>query len=166
MIIDSKGKLFGKVSVIDILIVLVIAAGVAGVGYKFSQSKTGPVFSAGDKIIMTFYGEEAADYAIQAIKKGDPARDQERGTFFGNIIEDVRIDESQRYGETPTGEKVVVSKEGYPSFYVTVEAAGTMGAYGDIIIGGSEYQIGRTVFLKAGGVYVPTRIYSFEIKKQ
>jgi len=37
MIIDSKGKLFGKISIIDILILVVLIAGIAGVWVKFFQ---------------------------------------------------------------------------------------------------------------------------------
>lgn len=36
MIIDSKGKLFGKVSIIDILVLVVLVAGIAGVWANFS----------------------------------------------------------------------------------------------------------------------------------
>ncbi|NLD46174.1 MAG: DUF4330 domain-containing protein [Clostridiaceae bacterium] len=164
MIIDSKGKLFGKVSIIDLLIVFVVAAGVAGMGYKFAKSGKGAVVSTGNKIVMTFYGEDSPDFAVESIKKGDPARDYERGTNLGNVIEEVKIDNSVRYGEKANGEKVVISKEGYPAFYITVEGAGTLNSLGGIMINGAEYQIGRTIILKVGASYVPTRLYSFELK--
>ncbi|HAA43417.1 MAG TPA: hypothetical protein DCE02_05365, partial [Ruminiclostridium sp.] len=41
MIIDSKGKLFGKISIIDILILAVIIAGTAGVWHMFFRSSGG-----------------------------------------------------------------------------------------------------------------------------
>ena len=39
MIIDNKGRLFGKISIIDILIVVIIIVAVAGIGSKFVKSK-------------------------------------------------------------------------------------------------------------------------------
>lgn len=164
MIIDSKGKLFGKVSIIDLLIVFVVVAAVAGMGYKLTKSGKGVVVASGNKIVMTFYGEDSPEFAVKSIKKGDPARDYERGSNLGNVIEEVKIDNSPRYGERANGDKVIISKEGYPSFYITVEGTGTLSSLGGIIVNGVEYQIGRTIFLKVGGSYVQTRLYSFEIK--
>lgn len=38
MILDSKGKIFGKVSIVDVVVVLLIAAAVIGAYFRFSGS--------------------------------------------------------------------------------------------------------------------------------
>ena len=35
MLIDEKGRLFGKINIVDFIVAAVIVLGVLGVGYKF-----------------------------------------------------------------------------------------------------------------------------------
>jgi hypothetical protein len=166
MIIDSKGKLFGKVSIIDILIVLVIVAAVAGVGYKFSKSRAGgPIFTnASQNIKLTFFWEEAPDFALKAVKKGDYVRDFDRSIVLGKVT-DIKIDKGIFFTETDKGEIVKTSREGFDSYYMTVEGTGTFSEMGGVVIGGIEYNIGRSFVMKVGDAVFQGRIYSFEKKE-
>ena len=65
MIIDDKGKLFGKISIIDLLVVCLILAGIAGAYYKFGRSKTISPFVKPDKIEMTFFSEDNLHHQIE-----------------------------------------------------------------------------------------------------
>lgn len=46
MIMDSKGKLFGKISIVDILVVLVIVVVICGVCFRFSGNRGKAVVSS------------------------------------------------------------------------------------------------------------------------
>ena len=55
MIIDSKGKLFGKVSIIDILILVVLIIGAAG-AFKFLKTRSAlPILEKADTYIVGLY---------------------------------------------------------------------------------------------------------------
>ena len=149
MIIDSRGKLFGKVSIIDIVIVVVLLGAVAGIGYKFTKSKTVSPFVRADKLEIQFYGEEVPDFAAKAIKKGDLAKDSEKNVFLGTV-KDIKIGKSVSWVESGSrGEYVASSKTGYSSIYITLEGKGVFGSTG-VTINNAEYYVGQTVNLRVG----------------
>lgn len=165
MIIDSKGKLFGKVSIIDILILAVIIAGAAGVWHMFFKSSGGTsIGRAPDTVVFEFYGEEAPDYAVNSVNTGDLARDFDRGTTFGTITDIVK-DKSVKYVETADGQVVQSSTPNYLSYYFTVEGTGVLNEVGTVTIGGYEYAVGRMLTLRFGNTVVQGRIYSIDKKE-
>lgn len=168
MFIDGKGKLFGKVSVIDALIVLVVLAVIAGVGYKMTRSSTiGPFTpTASDDIQIVFYAEEAPEFAAKAIKNGDLCKDQERNVSFGNVT-DIKMDKSVSWVESDKGEYVAGTKAGYSAVYVTAEGKGIYRdtkSYAGVTYGGADFFIGKTTNLIVGNTIFQCRIY--DIKKK
>lgn len=156
MIMDEKGKLFGKISIVDILIVLVVLAAIAGVGYKFAKSKVASPFVKPDTIQIQFYGEEIPDYAAKAVKKGDAGVDPVKNSVFGSVT-DVKIDKSASYGTDAKGQYVRSSKDGYSSIYVTLEGSGTYSDNG-VKFGSDLYFIGKTMEVRVGNTALWVRI--------
>jgi hypothetical protein len=168
MIIDSKGKLFGKVSIIDIIVVLVVIAAVAGVGYKMKQSNTIPLTAKTDKVRLTFYSEESTEYAVKAVKVGDIVKDFEQGATFGKVAEELVIGDALSFTdftEYVDGKWIVGSKPGYCSFTMTVDGEGIINSDGGVNFGGANYYVGRTVIIRAGNNVFTGRIYSIEKKE-
>lgn len=164
MIIDSKGKLFGKVSIIDILIVLVVIAAVVGVGYKLTKSSTGSIIANEEKFLLTFYNDEAPDYAVKSVKAGDVVKDFDKGSNLGKVIEVPKIDQAISFHEYEDGKWVTGSRTGYCSYYMQVEAKGVTNADGGFSFGGANYYIGRTVTIRVGDTVFTGRIYTVEKK--
>lgn len=168
MIIDSKGKFFGKVSIIDIIIVLVVIAAIAGVGYKLRQSNTIILTTKPDKIRLTFFNDESPEYAVKAVKVGDVVKDFEQGAVFGKVIEDIKIDKALSYtefSEYVDGEWVIGSRPGYCSYYMTVDGEGVINSNGGVNFGGVNYYVGRTVTMIVGNNVFTGRIYNIEKKE-
>jgi|LSQX01.3.fsa_nt_gb hypothetical protein len=163
MIIDKKGKLFGKVSVVDVIILLIVLlAAVAGYNYMISKNAS-TVSSKTDRVELVFYGEEAPTFAIDAVKQGDVARDHEKGTVFGNVTEDIKKDKAKKYTDNDEGQKITLSREGYSSYYLTVEGNGVASDTG-VIMGGSEYQIGKLITIRVGNAIFQGNIHSYKKK--
>ncbi|HHW49362.1 MAG TPA: DUF4330 domain-containing protein [Clostridiaceae bacterium] len=170
MIISKEGKLFGKISIVDILVLLVIIAAVAGASYKFAKSSTAsPIFSKQeDNIRIQFYQPEVPEFIAKAVKIGDPAREALQGTSFGTVS-DIVIGESVSWGADENGNSVKSSKEGYVSVLITMDAKGIIGDNG-VTIGKSIYHVGETITLYAGNAgfyssYSPGRISDISIKE-
>ena len=53
MILDKNGKLFGKVSIVDILVILIIVIGVAGAALTISYINNEKVVSDGSKMLLS-----------------------------------------------------------------------------------------------------------------
>lgn len=168
MIIDSKGKLFGKISIIDIIVVLVVIAAIAGIGYKMTQSNTIGLAPKTEKVRLTFYSEESTEYAVRAVKVGDIVKDFEQGVTFGKVAEELKIGDALSFTdftEYVDGEWVVGSKPGYCSFTMTVDGEGIINPDGGVNYGGANYYVGRTVIIRAGNNVFTGRVYSIEKKE-
>jgi len=162
MIIDNRGKLFGKVSIVDILILLLLITA-AGAGYRYMSSRGGAVAAAQtQKIVMVFYGEEAPEFAVNAVKKGDVVRELQ-GDIFGKVIEDIKVGKARKYVDNQNGDLEPISREGYVSYYMTVEGEGFINSTG-ISLGGAEYQTGKVLTIKVGNAIFQGMLYSFEKK--
>lgn len=161
MIIDNKGRLFGKISIIDILIVAVVLAAVAGVVYKFKISKAEGIFVKPDKLQVVFYTEELPDFVATDIKQGDIVKDPVKNAVFGKVT-GIEIDKSVSFTQNDNGDIKVSSKPGYVSIKLYVEGNGTFSTNG-ITINNADYAIGKQFEIRAGRSAIWTRIK--EIKK-
>ena len=65
--IDEKGRLFGKVNIVDLLIVIIILAAAAFLGYKL----LGPQSTAANtqKVLVTLYCEETPNYVADQLEE-------------------------------------------------------------------------------------------------
>lgn len=148
-VIDNKGKLFGRVSIIDILIVLILIGAVGGAAYKYTKSKTESPFVKSDKIRVVFYSEECPEYAANSIVKGASVRDGVQGSSFGTIV-DKKVDKSISWAQNIKGEIVASTRPGYVSVYLVVDGQGIYSENG-LTIGGVEYYVGQSMDkLRAG----------------
>ncbi|HHW49361.1 MAG TPA: DUF4330 domain-containing protein [Clostridiaceae bacterium] len=162
MILDKKGKLFGKVSIIDIAIIIVVIMGLVIVWPKVFRKDTGTSFVAKmDKLKIVFYQSEVQNFAVEAAKIGDIVTDKILNSTFGKVV-DIETGESVSWVRTKTGEQAKVSKEGYSSVFITVEGTGVYGNNG-VKIGNGEYFIGQTITLHVGKAAFYATIY--DIKK-
>lgn len=157
MLIDNKGKLFGKINVIDLIVIVLILAAIAGVGYKFTKSKSS-VLAKTDKISLEFYTDEGPTYAAENVKVGDIVGDTQRDSTFGKVV-DIKVDKAQSVGQTSSGQFVVASKPGLSSVHMQVYGEGILNAEGGMNINNINYYVGGTIILKAGSSTFVGRIY-------
>lgn len=158
MLIDSKGKLFGKISIVDILILAVILIFVAFMGMKYIKAGAATPFTNKDKIEIAFYGNEVFDYAANSVKKGDIVKDSVRNSVFGTVTE-VSVEESKSYASDSSGKYATSPKEGYKSIYITVEGEGLYSDAG-VEFDSSSYYVGRSIDLNVGNSSFTAKISS------
>lgn len=149
MLIDNKGRIFGKVSIIDILIVImtlgVLLFALNKIGL-FSPKNT--LSNNADKIEIIFYQEEVNDFTANNVNIGDPATESLQNSSFGNVT-DVKLGKSISWGSDIKGNQVATSREGYSSIYISLESNGIIGSNG-LTIGSSTYYIGEVITLRVG----------------
>lgn len=159
MLIDSKGKLFGKISIVDILIIVVILLAIAGVGYKFTRSS----LLKQDNLEVEFYVEETPDYAAQAINTGDVIKDITKGSVLGTVTGKT-VAPSISFAANSQGQYVASSKQGYDSVKVTATASGKY-SQNSVTFDSAEYFIGQSYQLRMGNSAVYGRISSIKKKE-
>lgn len=167
MIIDSKGKLFGKISIIDILVVAVILAGIAGVGYKFAKSGQVTPFTKQDTVLIEFYHYEQLDFNAETMKEGTPVKDGKTNSYIGKVKK-VEVSPSKSTAPDDKGEYKESAKPGWASVKITVEGTGIYrdGINGQgVSLDGTDYFVGRSVEVCAGNNAMWTYIRTMSKKE-
>lgn len=119
--IDKKWKISGKVSVIDIAIVVaVIVCAYFGYRFIFTSSAVKPRETTPVVFVMEF--RRQPDYLSGKIKVGDVVIDAIKGLTLGNVV---KVEEGKSTGETfdEKQEKFILTTvPDYIDVYVTVKA--------------------------------------------
>ena len=83
--LDNKGRLFGKVNIVDLLIVIIIiAAGIFLGKMLFGPEST---LAQTQKVTLTLYCEETPKYVAEQLKEGSEAWDAESNVTLGTLTE-------------------------------------------------------------------------------
>jgi hypothetical protein len=146
--IDSKGRVFGKVNIIDILVVVLIAAAAFGywhtrVGSKQLselRGKTGPVE-------VTFLVANVRPATVNAIKVGDKVNDSRSNTYLGEVTA-VRAEPAEIAVTGPDGRIYESTSTIRKDVWVTVVGPGRVSP-NVITLGSTEVRIGAQVALKS-----------------
>ena len=158
MIIDDKGRLFGKINVIDLFIIGMFILAVCGGIYKFWPKSVLPDTHANVRI--NFYVYEVPTYTVQNIKVGDIVKDSERNIEFGKVV-NVEIGPSDSIAANDKGEFVLSAMPGHSSLKIGVDAKGTIAKDG-LKVDNTSYYIGKTVVASAGSSIIVSRISGIE----
>lgn len=160
MIIDKKGKLFGKLNIVDLAIILIVIVALVGVGYKYTQSQTVSPLTKTNDAIITFTESERVDYAVTAIKEGDLVRDRVSGVVLGNV-EKIVTAPSVVVVYTSEGEPVSTTRPGYLYYDISVKCNGILTDTG-ITIGGTEFYVNKQNEVRFGISNLYPRISNIE----
>jgi hypothetical protein len=143
--LDNKGRLFGKINIIDLFIILVVVAALAFVFKKVLQPSIGV---RQDDIVFEIYVEESPTFAAIEVAAGGKVVDDIKGVDLG-IIQDVVIGDGYEYVPTSDGRLVKGYKEGYSSVKLTSLVKGEYSKDG-VKIAGNNYNIGHSITIRAG----------------
>lgn len=155
MIIDNKGKLFGKINVIDFLLILLVVLAVAFFAVKFVGGGAGAPASA-ETVRVEYYAEEVSDFVVDCIRVGDPLTDDAGKSNLGTVVE-VITGPSQSYGTNEKGEWVRSTREDFASVRIVSEVKGRLTPYG-VEIDGTPYGVGHSMTLRAGKAKIWLRV--------
>ena len=162
MIRDSK--LFGKINIIDLCIVLgIIAVGI----FSLTQFRGGggsPItILAPDEtreFTMSFFVEEVEDFRLDGINIGDRAFDGPANILLGEVIyldiNDAIVWNADRYGNT-----VRSNKKGHSSLEITTQLRATPVEHG-VMVGGNRFGIGHSLTVRVGSSVIFMRISGLE----
>ena len=146
MFVDKRGKLLGKVNVVDIIVVILISVMVLIVLTNFSNRNVET--EAADTIRVTFNVDDIPDIFSNSIQKGTPVRVQKSSLAFGKVM-DASISDMLFYGVNSKGQWVASPKPNYKSAVFIVEGNGTY-SDGQALLGEAELYPGRYIALVLG----------------
>jgi len=147
--VDKNGKLFGKVNLIDFLIVLVIILGVVFVALRATGVVGGDGEAPPTPVMMSFFGTDVPDYVVDNLKVGDPVYDYNNEAIIGYVAswED---GEPLGYLLDDLGEAHEVKVEGERSLTLNIISSVSFGKGYGASIDGNLYGVGHTALIYAG----------------
>ncbi|KNF09177.1 hypothetical protein CLPU_4c02230 [Gottschalkia purinilytica] len=144
-IIDKKGKLFGKVNILDLFIVLLIV--VLGVGALYKVKGVKQNTSLGTKELnVRLYVKEREKFSLDKIKVGDVVKEYDTGIVFGKI-KNIEVKPAIKEVKTGKGEiKKAEIPERY-DLYIDIDANAVVNE-NSIVSGNKELRVGNRLLLK------------------
>ncbi len=147
MIVNKDGKLFGKISIVDIAVLLVIVLLVVGLVSKFG-GKTSLNLSTNEKIQCTLLVKNVRMFSVEALQKGGELYDKTTKEYIGDITE-VNYVPGEATVNMADGSFAVVPVEGRYNVYVTVEFSGKISDKGYYTAANKQIGTGATIIFNS-----------------
>lgn len=126
---NKNGKLFGKISIIDIIVVVCIVVLAFGLYSHFTSSSDAVTSSSKTKVEFVYKVKSVRDFTVDALKKGGPMYDKETKEYMGEIIGVTADIARMEIGLIDGSYKEVEVPEKY-DVYVTVQVDGKANSLG------------------------------------
>lgn len=157
-IIDEKGKVFGKINVIDLVILVVVIGLLAGVGYKlFFQSNNGVTEQPTEKeqVEITFLIKGCAPEVQESLKKGDKL-------IINNEISNAEVkcveaSDSQTTTVNDQGKVIVTTNPTMVDMRITVEVEADVSKAG-VTVNGEMMKVNADFIVETTDFYGNTKI--------
>ena len=121
--VDEKGRLFGKISIIDIIIVFVALALGAGFVFQRASGDISRILNADEKFYVTFRGDRVRSFSVGAIGEGDVVFRRYDSQPIGPVV-NVWSEPGTEIMLRTDGSAVVAEMEDRYTLYITVECTG------------------------------------------
>lgn len=169
--IDKNGKLFGKINIIDLLILLIVAAALVffavrliGPGSGDGDAQSTPAPLSKTPVRITFFADDAPIVLKDRMEEqlGSSVRDWDSGkNKLGTFVSYEATDNFSYIWDETSGKLVEIPD--YSTFHlsVTSEVEGTLTEKG-LNINGYQYYIGASYTICVGQTRIFCRISDFE----
>jgi hypothetical protein len=155
--IDEKGRLFGKISIIDICILLVVLIAVGGFAFKITRGSEILKVGADTPITMVLEIKGVRQFAVDAIDIGDEIYER-NGPELGRVV-GVRSEGYKDTLDLNDGTQVYTDVEGLYTLYITVEGTGRADEEGHFINGTRFVAVGSQIKIKSEKIMSNASIY-------
>ena len=135
--IDQNGRLFGKVSVLDIAVVLLFSAMVAGFVMRGGTATAAQIIGANQEFEVVLYVERVRMYSVDAVNIGDLFFEQ-HAALLGEVVDfwDVTSDDIIRRDD---GTFVIMESEYRRNLFIRLRAQGYISDANGFFIGGNNH---------------------------
>lgn len=163
--IDKNGKLFGKINIIDLLIIIIIILALVFAGTKIlgrdGSSKLTNAVGKTSTVRMTVFCDDVKEFVPDALHIGDPVEQYQSSIALGKLLE-FSSEPAYTYQYDPqTGESVKVPEVNQIFMTAVIEATGVFNEWG-LTVNDTTFVVGGGYFFNIGQTRVGVTIQSFE----
>ncbi len=146
--IDKNGKLFGKINIIDLLIILIVAAALIFVALKVLAPEGNSDAPEASKVQISFYATEIEPGLEPSFVEGAPLYEDLTNVSLGEL-KSWSVEPAYEYQAGPNGEAVKVDIPNNYFVNITAEASGSVTSDG-LHVGSSLYCVGAHYTIHVG----------------
>ena len=157
-IINEKGKLFGIINVVDLLVLVAAIAVVAGVGYKLFAKQIKEVASPQVSLTMTVRVRGATPFLVNEVQRNS----QVGNSYVNAQITDMKIDDYNQQVTTADGRIVTATDPEKKDLVFTITTKVSKDTPAPAI-GTQEVRAGRTFIVKTNDFETTGNIDSVDI---
>lgn len=121
----KDGKLFGKINIVDLSVIIIIILLIVGATIKFGNFNSKTEETENQTIEYKLEIKNVRDYTLNALVSGDAVYDSQTGINIGTIT-DVEYTTAKTYEGLITGEIVLVENPYKCDIVLTIETPGTV----------------------------------------
>jgi hypothetical protein len=149
----EKGKLFGLLNIVDIIVILLVVAAVVGVGAKTSVLRKMTAKSTVSPVRTEVFVDDILPVTAAAPKVGDVVRELSSGEELG-VVKDVKVEDHVEKASDAQGNWHMNPVPGRKSVTLTLE--------GDLTAYNNQFRVG-TMNIKVGSkITISSDLYQFE----
>lgn len=145
-LMDDKGRLFGRINIIDLTAILLVLLVAAGLYVKGRLPVVNSITSPPQKLQVTFLVSEVLPATADAVTVGGKAWEAKTGPYLG-IITGKEAVPAVKWVEAADGRVVKTTVPDKVDIYLTVTGEGRMDDT-TTMLGSVEVRVGQTVFVK------------------
>ena len=147
-IINEKGKLFGVINIVDLLVVLAVIAVAAGIGYKLFATQIADATAEQVAMTVTVRVRGATPFLVEEVQRNSQVGKQMVSNSYVNAtITDMKIEDYVQQVTTADGSIVNATDPSKKDLVFTIETTVAKGT-ATPTIGTQEVRAGRTLIVK------------------
>ena len=159
MIIDRQGRIAGKVSLIDIALVLLVIGLIAGYGYRKMSGIAKTIVNTNNTFYVTLDVEPLRQFSIDAINIDDIFYKQHEQLPLGKVVA-IRKQTAKNVIDRPDGTAVYVEMQDKYALFITLECTGNVSGSGFYVNGSSQISAGSDITVQSNSVVCGARVDS------
>lgn len=161
-LIDSRGRIFGKVNIIDLLIVVMVLTAAYGYWHARSGSTGLAALRGGDRQVeAVFVVSNVRPATSTAIKVGDKVNDSKTNTYLGEVTA-VRVEPAEIAVTMPDGRVYESTSKTRQDVWVTIRGSGRVSPNA-ITLGSTEIRVGAQISLKTNIFAVQSTVMGIKV---
>jgi len=156
--IDSKGRIFGKISVIDIFVVLAILTLAIGFVYNRTSQDIRRIIIADEPLYVTFLVEGVREFSLSAVREGDVFFRQHERIPLGTVT---HVETTPAYDimNRTDGTAVYAPLEGRFNMHITLACIGSITDTGFFVNGTQQMSVGGRMSIQSNNLLTMAMVY-------
>jgi len=155
--IDNRGRIFGKISLVDIVIVLAIVVLGGGFAYRQMSARLGQILNPSDSMYITIKEEGVRHFLVDAVDIGDVMFRHLDRHALGTVV-DIDVQPAMDFLHRQDGTVVLAEMEQRYTVIITLAAVGTINNTGYFVNGVDHIAPGSEISLISNRVLFPEAV--------